>query len=456
MKDNGNPTPEYINNLPIRQISIGGIVQPVRYDDEKKRIYLLDEEGNHTGSIGTADLSGSSQKQENKEMPESVMPAFAPAEAEGSPEVTDPPVPGDTEIPPPNMDEYEECTGRSWKQLLLVFGAAAAFIVIILLLSSLFSGKNRNTGAVGDTTASPTISQTEQTTVPIETTEATEQTEAPTEPEVKISVLVAGTTLLPGDSLDAADLTFMEISEEEYTMLSAMGGVYILGEEPILDGFVSNQYIPEGGYIWQDCAALTYSPANPWAGLENGYQTVRIPVVLQPQQLNSILCGTQVDIKIETQTRLTTDNPVSPEGDTADASGLQHDSSTVESMVIDTYIIPKALIVDTLNKRTDSVYADYCALATIPAPYRSVYLQKKYASVADLEELLPVYILIALPQQQAEFLNTLNTSNMTVTITGNAPKVDTMVQSERYEAVKETAASIQDAWKKLAAAESGA
>lgn len=449
-------TKEYLEGLPLRTINWNGQKVQVRYDadfvDEngKKapRMYRLNEYGEYTGKNGTYLLDNDSETQTIQEFDQEEEP-------ENQPNITPLPL-----TQPEEDNDREGSSGllsRYWselsekkKNLILIFGIVAAVAAAILILITAL-GRNVPEPPLPDSTSQPEI--TDVTTVPttVPTEPETEPTEAPTtEPETQpptepqILALTAAETLLPGHCISAENFTLNAVTESELRLLSANGGIYTEGDMAALNGLYVKEYISQGEYISYDKIGLAYLPQNPWGEVETGKQLVYLPYTPDNKKNHFYIWGDCVNATVSVLTKQTAENPTESGGEGTPAiPGMEHQSSIVESMVTDTYIVQGVLVADIKDSNGQSLFTQYCSLATIPTALKK---QTVINTVKDLSSTKPAYIGLIVTKEQAALLNGLDTSTMTVTMTSVGVRLTTAYQNEVYEQLSEIAAVLRTVW----------
>lgn len=502
-KNNGMPriTKDYLDALPVTSMFVGDKEVRVRYDNAIKTCYVLDKFGNYTGQAKSGiDLSAQfSPAQQTKavdlnnlppvppktaaeppkqepDKPEPVVEQKEPEEAEKQPDKPEkaakPPkkkikrekAPGGDNMATlgaekdvlnaenPLLEEEKpkkKGCGGVFLGLALILVAVAAFAMLLVN-----QGIIRLPGATGPTEPSETTSM-EQTvpdekeeTAPSETKNQPEETEPSesTDPAELTYVLKAKATMLPGHVISAEDFELEGLDSIEYHALGVSGGVYTTEELDRLEGLVVVNYVPADKYLSYDDVGSQYAPANPWGRTESRQSVVTLPVSITPETLTQWLWGNYVDMEITIQTKLTSPANSSTTEDPTAPTGIQHHTSTVESMLVDTYMVQAAAIVDVLNEDGTSLFARYQSLASIPVVFRENEMSVAYADVNQLATDIPCYVQVAVPAEQGALLDSLNRDNMTVTISNATLNTSTDLQSAAYTSLREVGQIVANNW----------
>jgi len=332
--------------------------------------------------------------------------------------------------------------------------------IIVGTFKNVFANKleEEQQDAPVNTTEQPTATETNpmnETTEPTEETEnpttSTEETVPPTEAtaETMIYVITATNTLLPGQELNLDDFAFTEVTKEEFYRLCSFGGLYTEEEIDQLIGLEAAEFIPGGSFITYNAVTKEYAPINPWGRTDTRQTTLRLPVTIEPKDFMSYLIGNTVDITIEVQTKVST--PADKEEDEdeeeqKEVDGMEHHTSTVESMVVDTYVVQAAVVVDLLDKYQSSLYPKYASLASIPVVFQEEMLRELLDTPKDLEAIIPSYIVVAVTLEQGTALQELPKDNMKVTIKTGEPTASTTLQQDTYMQMRELLQSVVEYW----------
>lgn len=460
-------------SLKAYRVRIANQTMVVRYDPEKKMIYPLDENGNPTGLQAHVDLSGyileevtfepvpletpemvstekTQETQGGSQEPEGALNLDGlwqeiPCEGTQTPAGDDPAEVGTGSDEAERPLETQEPQGGQERKLkrgkllglpswLLVLGAVVAAVFLWL---AILSGTGK--GSVTETDPTDTTGQLT----------ASEQTEAdPTEHseflEPMVSVLTVSTDLLPGHVIGEDDLVEVSLPESQYHSLCAAGGIYTAAYLERIYGMSIVEYISAGQYLNYDNIADAYEPVNPWGGKGSSTTIISLPIAVDLEQLNSYLWGNSVNIIIRVQSVVSTPapgnaqtNPDDPNATTAPSepstpSGMQHQASTVESTVIDTYTVNGVTIVNVLNANKESLYPRYYSLASIPSVFLYDIISSQYEDPDVMDADIPCYLRVAVTADQAKLINSLNRESMKVSISNVGISATNDLQSAVY------------------------
>lgn len=487
--------PGFLESLPETTISYANREHKAKYDEKNQVLYLLDSDGSvcnwanfdlkkHQEAVAAAAAAATAQSEEPQKIEpdgaDEVETAKPPTSGETatkdnelpSDNVTRSPAPFPLE-PPADKELFkkkkkkkempDEETGwvneakeekpkpRKSKSIAIV----SLFCLVVGIGTCVWMGSRFYKSLYppvpvidsASTSEAATPIETTISTVPsVETTMQTEPATSPsepveTEPDNSTYVLKARDTMLPGHVLTSDDFDQEALDPLAYQTLTAGGGFYTKDELERLEGLVVITYVPEGKYLSYEDVSTYYSPANPWGRTESQQMIITLPIEINSKNLSSCLWGNYVDITITIETKLQSANDAENNEFTPPA-GIQHQSSTVESILVDTYKLHAAAIVDVLDANKGSLYTRYSALASIPVVFRQEYLLQDYEDLTLLAADTPCYIQIAVPVEQGELLNTLNQNNMTVEIQNPTQNNSTDLQSATYASLQEIGAAI--------------
>ena len=448
--------PKFVHTLPIISVKVGDEMIRVRYDAESGYMFRLDAQDRWNGEMSKRPVKASEQIKQPSQKTD--IPQAEPLEIEklisqapdntqatgdyttGKPNNAESSIQEKTqesskesEAPKPPEETGEKQNGKGKPSIikLLIYGVFGMLALAAIIITTI-GGKNgaeeqtSNTGVSSETT-SPVQIQDTQPIAP-EVTTGPEETQAPTESR-SCELLVTTYAMIPGDVITEESVTVVEVSEDMYNQLSGFMGLYTQKDLSYLMGLVAVTYIPEGSYLTYDDVGITYSPQNLWAVAETGLVEYILPVHIPANQLHTIGWGYEVDMTITVQTKQTNDHSTeAPEGETQPPSGLEHESSILESMVVDTYRLQSVPIMDLMNEKQESLYTSYMAMAQIPSAFLKPYLQEKADSLQDY---IPYYIKVYVTEAQAVVLETLDTAAMTVEIKNAAAHLTNTVQAEQ-------------------------
>jgi len=132
-------------------------------------------------------------------------------------------------------------------------------------------------------------------------------------------------------------------------------------------------------------------------------------------------------------------------------SGIEHNSSTIESMIVDTYVIRGASIIDILDAEQNSLFSRYHAFASVPAAYLEDVIAVELPAAGDIECMIPVYIKIAVTAEQAAMIQSIGQSNMTVSVSNTSAIAETDLQSQTYPQLTSVASLLTKQWQTVTA-----
>jgi len=491
-------TIEYISSLPVRKINYCGQELNTRYDAEKKRIFLLNKDGSYSGRWGTVDLDAptvTNEETEDEIDSAIVMPPFIAPQAEanhphsGGAEEKGDPTSFETYVAedPADLGNNIESQERQEPELIseptnstaaghpkridpqhIKVIAVIALIGLLALLFSLFARPSHQDSSP----AATTISTTAATTLPPETQQtiastspATRPSEETQPPEPGIVVLVAEKHMLPGHQISEDDLSNMEITSADFQAINAMNGIYLSEEASRLTGLVTTQFVVKGTYIDYSDLAISYAPVNPWGRTGTQQFALPLPVSVTADSLVDFLPGTCADIMITVETKVSetigpsaiteTGEPNGgeqvPTTPSMPTSGIEHNSSTIESMIVDTYVIRGASIIDILDAEQNSLFSRYHAFASVPAAYLEDVIAVELPAAGDIECMIPVYIKIAVTAEQAAMIQSIGQSNMTVSVSNTSAIAETDLQSQTYPQLTSVASLLTKQWQTVTA-----
>lgn len=372
---------EQINNLPIRTIRVGGVLRKIRYDEESKTIFMLDENGNFTGRTRkyelppleeTLDVSPQVSEAEQEEDVPQIDTESAVAEVDGGEE--------------PEIEEEQPSHGDKTHLPKWLPIAGICTIVVISLIALISALGNKVPAPVATTPVPTTTAEQALYTTPT-------VTEPPvTVPEYDAHILSAATNLMPGHIITVEDFILVGVTDEQLSALSSGNGLYTEDNMDSLVGLVIQDYIQQGAYLTYDDVGTVFAPANPWRSPSLGQTTVTLPVELESGFGSAYLWGNIVDLKIVCRTKQETSSPIET---TPSLPGVEHDSSVVESMLQDTYTFGSVQVVDILDAEGHSLYADYRAWAAVPAAILPSVIADNMADADAAAKELPASIVFA-------------------------------------------------------------
>lgn len=461
-------TNEYLNSLPKIQLTPTGDIRTyARYDKDRGIVYLLDATGCFNGKYTRAD-DLDKYRFENKEASDTSDAAETPKEkpegdTEKADETTEQSPEGEPEGKPngeqepdaepetdqaQNQEENKEGTKKKWVKPALCIAAVVAVIAVLFTLGKaarIVHKQKKAEQPVKETSVSATENNQEDPAAlqdPDGTTIAAQESA-----EQTVAVLATTGDLLPGHILSEQDIQVEALSEIEYRILAGMNGYYIQEDLETILGQAVVAYLPAGSYLTYTNIAADYSPANPWSRTEERPSLVKLQVSVSADNWTHHLWGTEADIRIEAQTKISTANEPPVESELP--PGIKYSNSTVESMVMDTYEIQNAVITDVLDAKGNSLFARYCALTQIPSGYLSRKLDELYATTDALDTLKPVTIVIALPTEEATLISGLKADKLTVAVMDPMPEANTVLQSDTYNEMQNIGKALASQWKQI-------
>lgn len=502
-------TRKYVDSLPKIEVQIAGAKRSVRYDDAEGKIYSLDERGKWNGHVSNykipnkpaptmpadqADSEPSAKEKEPLNSDSSLRSAVATAKQEELPVQTKepwkqtPPSPPPTEQKSDPVDEpkapgaddfladddiledivvdasgdnkKEKKSGKVSVFKIILYGCLGVAIVYGILATTFGQGRlkpqeDQNPVGLESTGPSSTEAMVETTVpdateehVPEDTSAPTEETAPPTsEPEEKmIQVLVSSSAIIPGQTITSDLFLVHEIAETEYRNLSATNGLYIKKDLANLEGLVATKYIPAGKYLGYDDVGRSFGTVNPWDGETAGYTLIALPVSVTTENFTYLNWGNSIDLTITVQTKQTNENMGNGEDTETTPDGLEHESSVVESMVIDTYKLTNVRIGDVQNVHGNSLYSRYYAIGSIPVAFQSDYLANLYQDPAKMLYDTPAYIIVCLTEEQASLISGLPQEAMTVIVSNPVSHSGSNLQNDIYILIRDVQDAIARAW----------
>lgn len=408
---------EYIKKLPLRTITLYGRQMECRVDEERDLVFPVKPDGSLTTTAMAGVISRKTKATQEAEPEETVQDNSAKID-EGSQEPVD--EKGSNEKA--EETEAEEDDPDGWR-LRIYFTIIIASVILAIIIGARMIRKirSRDIAATVPETTSTTVQSIES---PIE-----EDPEATSATETLTTVLVAGNTILPGQQLDEDALSCIQITETRYWDMTATGGIYTENDIDRVSGLYATAYIPQGAYIRYSDVGVAYTVLNPWA--QSSQQSVAIPVVATAETLRSLLVGNKVDLTIGIETKVSSEpDPTETTAETEKKTGVEHNSSVVESMLLDTYVIRGVCITDALNKDGESIFPAYYGYSMVPAAFMESEIRNSYED--SIDELLPMEIVVELTADQASALKALDLEGAEVTVTNAVAVVKNEIQSETY------------------------
>lgn len=489
------PSKEFIEGLPVLTVKIGNEPKKVRYDPINKMVYQLDDDENWSGKMGQYNLDAllspgddaaptqeadavpltneveteTDAPQQESANPQDLAPCdteeYAPSANEDTIVADNPACPvGEldptipiSENPTPDANENSDIKAPINLGKAVIFGSILGGIIILVIIVCvlLFSGKNKKipipSEPVQQTEQTDVSGATETYTVP-ETQPVTDPSEeVPAESEVQetapaadVYVLCPSQALIPGQILTEDIITSVGISNSEYRQLTSSIGLYTEDNLSSIVGLVATKYIAAETFLTYDNLSNSYAPLNPWTAEQNTITTITLPVTPHWDNLVYFTWGNTVDLTITVETKQTNSNDTTETEDPPE--GLEHESSVVESMVLDTYKLQGVRIIDVVNAQNQSLFPYYMSIASIPSGFQRNYLDGHYPDVTAFEPALPCFLTIEISKAQAEVLTKLDPSCMTITVTNPVAINSNILQNDTYNSIRNTLALISDLW----------
>lgn len=463
-------TQEYLDALPTRRMRVADEICQVKYDAETQTVYLLDSYGAYTGRMSHYTFEDAPVQGDSDEeiilTPTTPTDDFSSVKTESGPptehlgQTEDVPVTDDIQSPPPSYSALEKK-----KKLQFLAVIALAVVACMIALAMDVKGKIEDSTIETEATATEPIetetqAPSQEETWPIEETEeeSTEETVVETESTAPgVMVLVAADVMLPGDQLDADSFVLTEMTELDYKALCATASVFTEDDIERITGMECTEYIPAGQYIPLSSVAVQFTAINPWGRNDSRQSIVYLPVKVTPETLSSMAWGQYVDIEVTVETKTAAPNAsTEPAGEAepeTTAPAVEHHSSVVESTIVDTYKVQTAMIVDLLDAEGNSLYEQYSVWCAVPAPFQKEVLSALYQETESLTDVLPYYISVAMPAEQAAIFEVLETERMTVQISNPTPCIENDLQQESYSATLQVMDVISNIWAELDAEE---
>jgi hypothetical protein len=465
--------PKYVESLPVRTISTGDKKMHVKYDKTTATIYALDKDMTWNGNYTHKELDEQPPEPvtEPPLTPLSIDPDIASDSIEpNSPENTasnkseDICINEDTILQEEDVaaEEDEEDSKKLFgipKKLILPIAFVLIAVVLVVAIISTVMKAAKDPSQIQDPSLQTENNIPSDDLLPPEVVFGTDASEsqditepsdmaatAPSVPDIYLLSPIA--PLVPGQKIDESIFEQIGIQDEEYRRLTTATGLYTADDLEKIVGLVAVNYVPAGRYLSYDDIGRIYAPANPWDAEMADAVTVMLPVTPVPSNLQTLLWNNQVDLVIEVRTEQTNENEVL-QGENDPPEGMEHQSSVVQAVVINTYTLQGVRIKDILNSNEFSLFNRYMAIAQIPSAFQVDYLSSYYAEPLHLESDLPGYISIVVTQEQADILTKLDPSQMTVTISNPATVNTTPLQNETYSELIEAVTAIADTWNSL-------
>lgn len=389
--------------LPKRTFIIGNLETRGLYDEENRRFYLLDENGNWTRKV--AIIKSPPPPSENQEQEDELEQEDTDDDCEGAAPKEEPQKnrlrkllerpKGNLGFKGAKSSAMAKLSGKvspklpiTWLHILI----AGLILVVLLILVILPSINQVFYRGVNPPQAIPY--PTQQLVEPT--------TEDPT--LTNINVIQVKQALIPGDTITAENIQAAGISAADYELLRASGRtLYQWDVANNLIGMVVTKYIPKGGYLASGDESTTYTPTpNPWVNEQQGMTYVTIP--LKDKAEDPLLnFGAKINLDI-VKTITTTQEPDATTGE------------TVTMIKSKEYQYHPVIVCDILNADGDSLYPYYFAYMSIPAAERLSYLKSALLSNPELEsKLTPTAVRIKIQSDDAEAIGNFNNSDVKIT-----------------------------------------
>lgn len=364
---------EKIMSLPKRTFRIGGETRVGRFDEESRKFYELNEQGELTGKVVMV-----------------ATPANKPPVTEAKAEE------GALQNDEENENEEEDSESKGFfakfKVPLIIAGGLLAFIVIIFVFMSAFSG----------TEPGPDPSQTEGP--------------APTEPAVtEVHVMKVNQDLLPGHVLTPEDVSEVVLDKADYDEVALFGrNLYTWTDLDKLVGNYLSKFVPANQYLEQnDVQAAAPFDINPWAASEPGTTLLKVPV--DPTLTDNLNFGFGSVVSLTV--RKVTSSQIAVGDEPIDVPGLTHTTTVGTTSRTEEFTVGGLHVCDLLNSSGQSVYNAYCAYIGVPLGNRLDYLCKTLSEDENLwEALTPTYAMIRVTEQQAAAIGDVFADNVTAIV----------------------------------------
>ncbi len=458
-------TEAYIAELPSRKVSMGGRIVTVKWDKETSTVYLMNPDGSWSGKKSKYNMPPENVPQINNSInQEDILSQTSENDAQKTDDTENNPC---EERPAGNsidedqtafaskilgMNESEKREppqeAPSKKKIALIASVIVAGITLALCMAL---GSRLSTSQMQNPTTIPTSSTAATLPTQPEYNSPTATTTPPTilPSECGVYVLKTNTPLYPGEILTQDMLTETQISDADYQMLSSLYGIYTSNDLEYILSMVVQNYIPAGKYLAFNDVKKTFDPINPWSTIN---ETVNLPISTQKENINALLWGNEVRIEIEVKRQYTapanTDNTEEETTDTQ-PEGIEHNSSIVQSTVVDRYIIENARIVDMSDSGSNSLYEAYWKLALVPEIYKNAAIRNMYPTPEDLEKLYPANIQLEVSKDQKTVLEHILSEeyeSMTITITSYSSYCTSDIQISYQEKLREVMVALASHW----------
>lgn len=231
----------------------------------------------------------------------------------------------------------------------------------------------------------------------------------------KISVVQVTDDLLPGDTITKYVIKEESISNQMYNEILQTGAqLYKWEDVNTLINKSVTAFIPNGKYLsYENVGSVYTQPLNPWCVESTGYQYITLPLTDTLVKGNNVNYGTVMDITIIRKTL----SGVSYNNDSNfdSVSGLQHQTSSNQSYIVDKFELPSAVVCDILNSKEESLYSLYTTWMSVPVGMQAEYIKNEFLENPALKEnVICHYITIKLSDEQLSTLGNLNSKDITI------------------------------------------
>ncbi len=396
--------------LPKRRFMYGGQQYVGLYDAEEGRFYLLDDDGKLSGKtaiVQKATIPPPSPKAQNEAMYVNNINATAPPSPiktrllERFKDFINSKSNQGSSVNPnaegPKIDEG--------KKKILFFLGVGGIIVIALIMSIifLFQSDSSNVHEPSNNVVVPSGSVAYM-------------------PEAKngigtIKVIQMLKEHIPGEIIKLDNLGTAEISAENYNVINLTGNpLFQWSSVDAIVGKYASVYIPAGQYLQHGSVTDNYNPVNPWIVRRPGVTLKTIPVSNIESFPDGVVFGALANFSVVIQT-VKPPSYVQGAELPSTTTGMTHEISLEQSIIIDTYGLKNVVICDLLDKNRNSLFLDYSIYGAIPKEELILYLQNLSENNAlNYDDLAPAYIVVALTNEQADLLGDLSGNNVKVNI----------------------------------------
>lgn len=370
---------ERIKSLPRISLKVGDEVRFGYYDQETRRFFQTDENGELTGKVAVVNKPGAPVKPTPEE-----------------PDATDETAPGEAEV------QEEQTKPDKLKKFMPVIavcgGLIAAACITVAAILPMFNGANNDTP--GNVPNLPTDGQPGETVIG------------------EYHITQTTRDILPGQMFTLDDLQEVVIPAADYLTAKSFGNeLYAWESSEKLLGYYAGEFIPANTYLEEDeISAVPPYELNPWGVVDSGSTLLLAPVSEEIRGENALNYGNYIDMTVKkivkTQVAVGTDP-----NDPAVGTGLETSGITQETTQTKEYPVNDLTICDILNANGESLYNIYCAYIGIPATKRLDYIAEALWDDETLQDkLTPAYVLVRVTNEQASALGNLNGNDTSVTI----------------------------------------